>query len=83
MLLVLSPAKKLDYATPLATQKHSIPELMTESENLVGKLKKMSAKKIGKLMDLSTNLSELNYERFQQWTPDFSPENARQSVLAF
>jgi cytoplasmic iron level regulating protein YaaA (DUF328/UPF0246 family) len=83
MLMLLSPAKKLDYNTAPATARFSQPELMGNAEYLVDKLQKISATKIGKLMDLSVNLSNLNFERFQAFHTPFTPENAKQAVLAF
>ena len=83
MIAVLSPAKKLDYDSPLTTAEYTQPQMMAESEALIKKLKKFSARKIGKMMDISPALSDLNYGRFQDWEADFSPENARQAILAF
>lgn len=83
MIILLSPAKKLDYDSTLATDVHTLPELMEQSELLINKLKKFSAKKISKMMDLSPALSDLNFERYQDWNTDFSMKNARQALLAF
>lgn len=83
MLLLLSPAKKLDYDSPLHIKKHTQPLFVERAEQLIDVLKTKSAKDIGKLMDLSESLSELNAQRYAEWTPTFTPENARQAVLAF
>ncbi|MYZ43030.1 peroxide stress protein YaaA [Schauerella aestuarii] len=83
MLLLLSPAKKLDYDSPLHIKKHTQPLFVERAEQLIDVLKTKSAKDIGKLMDLSEALSELNAQRYAEWTPTFTPENARQAVLAF
>jgi len=83
MLLLLSPAKKLDYDSPLHIKKHTQPLFIAQAEQLIDVLKTKSAKDIGKLMDLSEALSELNAQRYAEWTPTFTPENARQAVLAF
>lgn len=83
MLLLLSPAKKLDYDSPLHIKKHTQPLFIEQAEQLIDVLKTKSAKDIGKLMDLSEALSELNAQRYAEWTPTFTPENARQAVLAF
>lgn len=83
MLLVLSPAKTLDYESPLPTRKHSLPEMVDDSAELIGVLAKKNPDAIGKLMGLSANLSELNFERFQDWTTEFNPVNARPAMLAF
>lgn len=83
MLMLLSPAKKLDYESKPVTNQFSQPELMENAEYLVSKLRKLSAKKIGKMMDLSANLSDLNFERYQAFQTPFTTENAKQAVLAF
>lgn len=83
MIILLSPAKKLEMEGPSKTKTFTIPDRMEASEQLIGKLKKMSSPKIKSLMSLSDNLAELNRKRYQAWSPDFSPENARQAGLAF
>ena len=83
MLIIISPAKSLDFKTKPATQEHTIPEFLNESEKLVGKLRKISAKKLSELMGISADLGNLNYERYQTWHLPFTPENAKQAMLAF
>lgn len=83
MLIVISPAKLLDFETAPKTQQFTMPELLEESEKLIGRLKKMSPKQLSKLMGISDNLGELNFQRFQSWHLPFTPENAKQAVLAF
>lgn len=83
MLIVISPAKSLDYKTPATTDKYTIPELLEYSEKLIGRLKKQSPKQLSKLMSISADLGELNFKRFQEWHQPFSTENAKQAILAF
>lgn len=83
MLIVISPAKSLDFETQPVTGKYTIPELLDDSEKLAGKLKKMSPGQLSKLMDISKDLGELNFQRYQNWHTPFTPENAKQAVLAF
>lgn len=83
MLLVISPAKSLNFETVPTTTSFSIPELLEDAENLVGRLKKMSPKQLSKLMGISASLGELNFQRYQEWHLPFTPENAKQCVLAF
>lgn len=83
MLFLLSPAKKLDYDSPLATSLHSDPLFIDESATLIEVLKTKSADEIASLMSLSQSLADLNVERYQQWIPEFSLHNARPAVLAF
>jgi cytoplasmic iron level regulating protein YaaA (DUF328/UPF0246 family) len=83
MLIVISPAKSLDYKTPSTTSKFTIPEMLDESEKLLLKLRKLKPKEVSDLMGISANLGQLNYERFQTWQQPFTPDNAKQAVLAF
>jgi cytoplasmic iron level regulating protein YaaA (DUF328/UPF0246 family) len=83
MLIVISPAKSLDFKTPPVISDFTNPELLGESEKLVGRLKTMSPKKLSDLMGISKDLGELNFQRFQSWHVPFTPENAKQAILAF
>jgi len=83
MLIVISPAKLLDFKTPTATTSFTMPEMLDESQKLIGSLQKMNPKQISELMGISDNLGELNFQRFQSWHLPFTPDNAKQAVLTF
>ena len=83
MLYLISPAKSLDFETPVGDMPHTLPQFVAQSAKLVGVLKKKSPQQIAKLMNLSDALSGLNVARYQAWTPEFTEANARQAVLAF
>ncbi len=83
MLIVISPAKSLDFESPLTTSHFTIPEMLDDSEKLLPKLRKMKPKQLSELMGISAALGRLNYERYQTWSQPFTPENARQAILAF
>jgi cytoplasmic iron level regulating protein YaaA (DUF328/UPF0246 family) len=83
MIIVISPAKSLDFKTPSKISDYTMPELLNESAKLVGRLKTMSPKQLSALMDISADLGELNFKRFQEWQTPFTPENAKQAILAF
>ncbi len=83
MISVISPAKTLDFDSPPTTNTYTQPEFIAESEKIMAKLKKTSKKRIGILMDISKNLVDLNFERYQDWAPDFDKESSRQAILAF
>ena len=83
MLIVVSPAKSLDYESPLATKKYSEPMLLDRSEELVGIMAGKSPRELSKMMGISPSLAETNFERFQDWERPFTPANARPAVLAF
>lgn len=83
MLILISPAKTLDYQSPLATTRFTLPELLDHSQQLIHEARKLSAPQIKKLMNISDKLADLNATRFHDWQPNFTPENARQAILAF
>jgi len=83
MLIIISPAKTLDFKTPSPISKYSIPGMLDDSKKLAEKLKNFSAEDISELMDISPSLAYLNYERFQTWHTPFTPENAKQAIFAF
>lgn len=83
MIALLSPAKSLDYTSPLQTSKSTQPRFKEETTELVTHLKKMSAAQLGKLMSISEKLSDLNHDRYQTFESDYTKENARQAILAF
>ncbi|RIA08919.1 hypothetical protein OE09_0744 [Flavobacteriaceae bacterium MAR_2010_72] len=83
MKLVLSPAKSLDYESKLPTAKWSEACFLNEAERLNKLLKKKSARSLSKLMGISPNLGQLNYERNQEWSLPFTNDNARQAIYAF
>lgn len=83
MKIVVSPAKSLDFETTLPTSKYTQPQFLEQSEKLNGILKKKKPKVLSKLMSISDNLAELNWERNQQFSLPFTTENARPAVYAF
>lgn len=82
MLLVISPAKTLDYSSPQSTS-FTLPDFPAEIKDLVGVLKKKSAPQLSELMHLSEPLAVLNEARYQSFADTFSPENAKQALMAF
>jgi len=83
MKLVLSPAKSLDFESPLPIAQCTEPQFLKQSERLNKLLKKKSAKSLSKLMSISDALGYLNYERNQSWELPFTKDNARPAVYAF
>jgi cytoplasmic iron level regulating protein YaaA (DUF328/UPF0246 family) len=83
MLIVLSPAKSLDYETPPTTDQHTLPIFINESAKLVSDLKKLSLQEVAELMSLSDKLAALNVARFGEWSKTFTPKNSKQALLAF
>lgn len=83
MLIVLSPAKSLDYDSAPTTDIHTQPEFIARSAELIKHLRELSPAQIGSLMHISDPLAALNAERFAAWSRKFTTKNAKQAVLAF
>ena len=83
MLIVISPAKNLDYETSLPTKRHSNAAMLDDAERLMTQLKKMAPQDISSLMGISDKLGSLNHDRFQSWQQPLTTGNARPAVLAF
>lgn len=83
MLFLLSPAKSLDYESPLGDVPHSQPLFVSQSAELVSVLRRQSPQQIAELMDLSDKLAALNAARYEAWSPKFTSSNSRPAVLAF
>ena len=67
MLLIISPAKKLDFTSALPAIKTSSPVFLAEAEFLIEKLRQFSVEQVAELMHLSDKLARLNYQRYQDW----------------
>ena len=83
MILLLSPAKSLDFERPAHISHHSDPDFKAESARLIKKLGTFSRKRIGELMGISPELSKLNADRYQLWKPEPRKEDTKQAILAF
>lgn len=83
MLAVISPAKTLDYETPLAVTTHTLPAFLDDAELLIKELRALSPPQVAELMGISPQLGDLNFGRFLNWQRPFDLDNARQAVLAF
>lgn len=83
MILVISPAKALDYETPPTTARFTQPDFLDDASALIAVLREKSPADIAELMSLSDPLATLNVARYASWSRPFAPDNARQAVLAF
>lgn len=82
MLILISPAKTLDYSTP-PIQEHTFPDFKTDVKSLVSLMKKKSSTELSQLMGISDNLANLNEERFKTFQKEFTLDNSKQALLAF
>ena len=83
MLMVISPAKTLDYDTPPVIEQSTQPRFVEHSVELIEVLREKSPQDIAKLMSLSDKLASLNVARYGSWERESTPQNAKQALLAF
>ena len=83
MKIVVSPAKSLNFESLLPIKDYTESSFLKEAETIQKTLKKKKPKDLMELMDISEKLADLNWERNQNWSLPFTPENARPAVYAF
>ncbi len=83
MLFILSPAKTLDFEHSAPINKTSQPIFKKEASVLMDQLKEFSQQELSKLMNISSNLAELNTIRHKSWEQKHNQKNAKQSIYAF
>ena len=83
MLIVVSPAKSLDYESPIPARRASMPRMLDRSKELVAVMATKSPDEIRSLMSISSELAALNHERFQDWTVPYPRKRARPALFAF
>jgi cytoplasmic iron level regulating protein YaaA (DUF328/UPF0246 family) len=83
MLIVISPAKTLDFKSPVSIDSFTHPVFLKEASELVKTLKVLTPAQLGTLMGISDQLAGLNVARYADWKTPFTPHNAKQSLLAF
>jgi len=72
MLLLLSPAKSLDFDPSATIVPHTQPLFVPQASELIAILRQKSPQEIASLMSLSDSLAGLNVARYQAWSPKFS-----------
>lgn len=83
MIVVVSPAKKLDFESESIKPNWSEPDYLDHSEKLINAARKLTRSKLAKIMNISDAIADLNYERYRDFSRPFTPANARQAVFAF
>ena len=83
MLLLISPAKTLDFDTPAPTADFTQADFLKQSKQLIRELRALAPHDISQLMSISDKLGTLNFDRFAQWKTPFKPGNAKQALFAF
>ena len=83
MLMLVSPAKNLDFDSPSSTSEYTQPALMDSAVTLANECKKLAPQDLSSLMKISDKLALLNAQRFAEFSPPFTPDNAKQAMFAF
>ena len=83
MLIVISPAKTLDFEPVDASLKSSKPTLLKQSAELVEQMRQFDSRGLQQLMGVSEKIASLNVERYQSWHTPFNRRNAKQAIMAF
>jgi cytoplasmic iron level regulating protein YaaA (DUF328/UPF0246 family) len=83
MIVLLSPAKSLDFESHPTVQNSSKLLFSQDAEYLANKLKKVSAKRLKSMMNISDDLAQLNADRYARWSYPFDDENSKQAIFAF
>lgn len=83
MLVVLSPAKKLDWSHRGTPQTLTTPDFQQDAFALAQEARKIGTEGLKKLMKISDNLALLNLERFDSFADRPAPETTRPAIHAF
>ncbi len=83
MLILISPAKTLDFETPVSAKTGTQPVFLKDSQLLIDDLQKLTPGDVSSLMNISEKLGNLNFERFMDWQTPFTRKNAKQAAMAF
>ncbi len=82
MIIVISPSKTLDFSAN-SFQTYTLPRQLDQSQLLIDTVKKLKAEELADLMKISKKLSQLNWQRYRDFNPPFTLDNAKQALLAF
>ena len=83
MLIVISPAKNLDFKTNAPVTDFTQADYLKQSATLIKRVRDLEVPDLMKLYSVSREIASLNYERYKKWRMPFTPENAKQAIFAF
>ncbi len=83
ILMLISPAKTLDFDTPAPVDEWTLPAMLPHSAELIETLRRLTADDLASLMGVSSKIAELNWQRNQDWQTPFTLQNAKQALFAF
>lgn len=83
MLIIISPAKSLDFESEHKSKEFSLPDSLDYSQKIIKETQLMDSADIAQLMKISSELALLNHSRFANWNIDHNLKNAKQSIFAY
>ncbi|MGI0115664.1 peroxide stress protein YaaA [Zooshikella sp. RANM57] len=84
MLMLISPAKTLDFSSPIPNNLSVVhPQFTQQSTQLIEILRQYSTSEISQLMKLSDKLASLNVARYASWEEKHTEANSRPAIYAF
>lgn len=83
LMMVISPAKTLDFEQPSSTEIATQIRFPDESARLIDLLRRCTVADLRGLMSISSQLAELNVQRFSDWQWPMPSDRSKQAVLAF
>lgn len=83
MIIIISPAKTLDFTSKPDYSLESEIEFANQACKIVSELKKYSKSDLQKLMKVNNDIADLNYQRYLEWKCPFDKEKTKQAIFAF
>lgn len=83
MKILVSPAKSLNLESDLPTKRHTQPQFLEEAIQINKKLARLTKKEIADLMNISQKLTDLNYDRYQEFEEKHLVKNSRPAMYMF
>ena len=83
MLILLSPAKILNFKPQTIISDFTIPEFSKEAKELIRLLQNLTSYELGRLLDINNKLTQINFDRIFNYHYPFTPQNAKQAVLTY
>ena len=83
MLVILSPAKTLDFDANFATPPVTEPTFFEDSVELIKSLNSMTKTEIANLLKISDSLAELNFIRYKNFALSFANSQSKPAITSF
>ena len=83
MLILLSPAKIMNFKPEKLISEFTLPEYLKDAGKLIELLRNLNKEELSKLLEINSNLTDLNFDRIFNWHRPFTLANAKQAVFVF